>query len=749
MKRFVKTLAVAVAMGALPLLPALAAADPIPLILKIQFGKATTPIGANGDKAVSLTFILANANPDYDIGSVAFTANLPAGLVVSDPPNPPGGDNSCNLGGTPGTLTANAGSGVVTYSGATIKAKSGETSGDCLITVFVRGTTAGHKTLSMRASSDHGDSWIFVEPDQILDLPAEASIDVLGPPTVTKSFPAGPQIVLNHTTALQFAVHNPNSLPVAHVAFADLLPEGLEVATPPGVAGNLCGGELVTTPVNPGDPPLLYKEGTIPAGGTCTFSVNVKGTIPGPVHNTTSVVFFEDGGEGTATSAADLTIVAPPVTVKQFPDDVHPADPTTPLNGMAVMVIAMVNTNPTVALTGVGFTDNLPLGMVVAEPPYPPIPSGTNTCNNGGTPGVVTAVPGSSQVLYSGATIAPGTAPDYSNCVVIVFVTGTTPGDKTNTVAASANFTGPGDSSSASILVVAPPTVTKTFASAFNPPSLALNQSTTLTFEVSNSNRVDLTSVGFGDGLPEGLIVSTPNGAAGNLCGGTLQADEGGSLIVLTDATVPAMSSCIFSVSITGTSAGTKVNETSETFSANGGNGPTYSATLYVVAPPVIAKQFGAEQVIHGDVTTLSFTIVNPPENTIPLTGVGFADLLPPGLFIAAPNGLTGSCFNGTIVAPAFTRNVSMTGASIPVDSWCTFTINVVGSGSSAAIEVQNVSGSATSANGGEGNVATASIRVVPRIIPTLQEWALMLLGLLLAATGVAAQRRRARPHGR
>jgi hypothetical protein len=159
-----------------------------------------------------------------------------------------------------------------------------------------------------------------------------------------------------------------------------------------------------------------------------------------------------------------------------------------------------------------------------------------------------------------------------------------------------------------------------------------------------------------------------------------------------------------------------------------------------VVAPPVISKAFGAASIVHYDSTTLTITIVNPPENTIPLTGVGFLDFLPPFTMISDPNALSGSCFGGTISAQSFTRVLALSGAAIPVNSSCTFTIRVIGT-AQETINV-NVTNPVTSANGGDGNTATATLEVRPQVIPTLQEWALALMSLLLAALALTVLRR-------
>ena len=136
--------------------------------------------------------------------------------------------------------------------------------------------------------------------------------------------------------------------------------------------------------------------------------------------------------------------------------------------------------------------------------------------------------------------------------------------------------------------------------------------------------------------------------------------------------------------------------------------------------------------------TTLTFTLTNPNAATA-LTGVGFTDTLPAGLVVATPNGLTSSCGGGTITATAGATTVSLAGATLAAATSCVFAINVL----AVANGVQNNTTSAvTSANGGVGNAATASISVVPAVvaptqIPTLSTFALAVLAIVVLLSGL------------
>jgi hypothetical protein len=201
--------------------------------------------------------------------------------------------------------------------------------------------------------------------------------------------------------------------------------------------------------------------------------------------------------------------------------------------------------------------------------------------------------------------------------------------------------------------------------------------------------------------------VATPNGL-GNSCGGTDSAVAGSGAVSLSGVTLAANASCTLTVNVTGTTAGAKTNTSDEVTSANGGNGSTATANLTVVAPPSISKAFGTFPIQVGGSTSLSFTINNPNAGTA-LSGVGVGDVLPSGLVVATPNGLTGSCGGGTITATAGSGAISLLGATLPAMGSCTFAVNVTGATPGVK---NNTSGAVTSTEAGSGNTASANLTV-------------------------------------
>jgi len=176
----------------------------------------------------------------------------------------------------------------------------------------------------------------------------------------------------------------------------------------------------------------------------------------------------------------------------------------------------------------------------------------TTTCS-----GTITAIAGSSSVSLSAATLAAG-----ASCAFSVNVTGIALGAQNNTTGpVSSNESGPGaTSNTASLVVVAPPTLTKTFADSqiqlFGPNNTALS------FTLTNPNTIPLTGLAFSDTLPSGLIVTTSY-LIGSCGGGTITATGGTNIISLSGATLAAGASCTFSVNVTGIAIGVQSNTTS------------------------------------------------------------------------------------------------------------------------------------------------------------------------------------------
>ncbi len=128
-----------------------------------------------------------------------------------------------------------------------------------------------------------------------------------------------------------------------------------------------------------------------------------------------------------------------------------------------------------------------------------------------------------------------------------------------------------------------------TLVKEFSPTSVAVSGQSTLKFTITNPNSTGLSQVAFSDNLPDGVVISTPNGFAGSNCfGAVVTADAGSSSIGMTGTLLPPGQSCSFSVNVTGTTPGSKVNTTGNVSSVESGAGGTATAALTVgsITPP-------------------------------------------------------------------------------------------------------------------------------------------------------------------
>ena len=250
-------------------------------------------------------------------------------------------------------------------------------------------------------------------------------------------------------------------------------------------------------------------------------------------------------------SAAGIVPASPPSISKAF------GASQIDLNTTTSLTFTLMNPNPAIILTGVGFVDPLPAGLAVATP--------NGLINNCGGSVVTTAGAGGT-ITVSGIMMSAATS-----CTISVTVKGVQFGTYTNmTTNVTSTNAGAGNAASATITSGEPPLITKSFAdSQLN----SLGSNTTLSFSITNplANAAPLANIAFTDTLPSGLAVSSPsNGLVGSCGGGTIAAIPGSNLISLSGATLNAGATCTFSVQVTGTQFGVQANETSPVTAFNG-----------------------------------------------------------------------------------------------------------------------------------------------------------------------------------
>jgi uncharacterized repeat protein (TIGR01451 family) len=187
----------------------------------------------------------------------------------------------------------------------------------------------------------------------------------------------------------------------------------------------------------------------------------------------------------------------------------------------------------------------------------------------------------------------------------------------------------------------------------------------------------------------------------------------------------------------------------SYTLSAFGGGsfgGPTQqcnsnqTATLGVTVNPVaalaapsVSKAFAPSTVAAGATSRLTITLSN--SNSTAIAGAAFTDTYPSGLVNATPTNIATTC-GGT--ASSTTNSVSLTGGTIPGNGSCTVGIDVTAA-SANSYSNTIASGGVTTTNAGSNTQATTAVLTVTgpvtqaAAVPTLSEWALMVMAAMLA----------------
>lgn len=254
-------------------------------------------------------------------------------------------------------------------------------------------------------------------------------------PTLTKSF-SDESICRGDSSELTFTVTNPTSITLNGLGFTDTLPAGLVVATPNGLTGG-CGSGTITAVA--GTNTISLSGASLDPGISCTFSVDVTGTVAGIYTNTTgSISSTETGANTTPTGYGtdDLTVVAPPVIIKTFGTSNLITGSSTSLT------FAINNPNSATSLTGVGFTDTLPAGLDVTSATV------NLPCSDSGTLTLTDNNPNPDTIVLSDASLDPG-----ESCTFSVTVTGTTAGTYENTVQVTSTNGCTGNTASATVFV--------------------------------------------------------------------------------------------------------------------------------------------------------------------------------------------------------------------------------------------------------------------------------------------------------
>lgn len=250
---------------------------------------------------------------------------------------------------------------------------------------------------------------------------------------------------------------------------------------------------------------------------------------------------------------------------------------------------------------------------------------------------------------------------------------------------------------------------------AFDPSTIAVTQSTTLTVNLVNPNNTAAT--GTGVSVPLGGLIAT--NLQTSCAGGDVEL-SGGNL-VLAGGTVPAgpAGTCTVTATVTAATARTyeSVIPVGAVTSSHGSNTTESRVALTVTSlqPITGSKAFavGTGLLRGGATTTVTITLNN--SNDEALTNLAFTDKLPTGLKVASPANAVTTCGSGSVTATDGASSASLADGTIPPNGSCTVTFDVTPADPSkySIDDVTNrlLAGSITAA-GGVSNTSAISATV-------------------------------------
>ena len=599
--------------------------------------------------------------------------------------------------------------------------------------VFACGTAAGTITCTIPALAP-GASAIFAFTVNVSPA-ATGTVDNTANVTATTADPAGG----NNTSAISSAI----------VSSADLavVKSGPSIATPganvtytviatnggPSTAAN-----VTLTDIGPANTTFVsatqtggptFSCATVVATTTCTiaafppatpatftFVFAISPAATGTIENTATLASATtpDPSSSNNTSATTATLGA---SADLSVTKSGPAAVTAGSN--ATYTITVANGGPSVA-ANVTLTDTLPSNASFV--------SMTQTSG----PVFNCAPPAGGQFVCTIASLAPAASATFA---VVVTVNPDASGPVANTAAVSTTTSDPNAANNtatttATLGMTADLSITKS-----GPAAVTAGSNATYTITVANSGPSAAANVTLTDTLsPNATFVSMTqtSGPVFNCA-----PPSGGQVVCSIGSLAPA-ASATFTAVVTANPDASGIVENTATVSSvtsdpNATDNTATSTAAIDPGPTDLSITKTANGGAFGPGSSVTYTIVVTNNGPGVAFGTTVTDVLPPGTAFVSATPTQGSCSGTTTVictlgtlAPATTATITLVVTLPATQGEITNT---------ASVFAANVDAAATN------NVATASLAVVSTI-PSLSEYALMLLAMILAVTGFVAARR-------
>lgn len=621
---------------------------------------------------------------DNPLTDIALSDPLPIatggiGLQQMQIASPANLTNSC--GGTvslgPTSLTLNGGS-------MAARVASSNTPATCTIEVNVVGPAGEYdNTATVAAVQTNADGTLLN-----VNTFAEAELIYEDALTAAKSF--SPTLVSSSgRSTLRIRLGNlGTTLPITGLAITDNLPAGMLVATPSN-AYSTCASGVVSAPS--GASTVSLTGAVIPPGANCDLLVDVIATGNADWLNVINPgqITADNGLLNRTAVTAPLAYI--PAEIPTISKNINPGSIVPGHSSLLTITI----TNAGQALTGVGVTDwftvdgtpnGTPNGMVVAA-----TPQASTTCPGG----VVTAVPGQRSLSLSMAAVAPNLV-----CTVTARVTSRRVGTISNLIPENAIVSDQGATNTSTFAQSTLSTTSSVgMSKEFLPKVVHPGDISRLRISFFNPQNQAIQNFGIVDSFPAGMLVaSVPN--AFSTCGGAVSLTwpgnnsvrlSGGALAAAV-GDVPA--SCYLEIDVIAVDPGSYINSIpANTLTVNEipVTHPPVEDTLEARQPLVLNKaidnktldlndpvgfETGEAIRLPGVAAVLTIRVENTDDQ--PLTQMSFTDNLPEGLVLSQTPNPNWSCATGTVNVIASGRTVTLAGATVPANTACLITVNVL-----------------------------------------------------------------------
>jgi uncharacterized repeat protein (TIGR01451 family) len=516
----------------------------------VTFSKAFSPASVARANNSTLSINIVNPAGALALNTVALTDNLPAGLVVAAAPT---ANANC---GAP-TLVAPIGGTSIAMTGGTIAAGARTCTVSVLLTatvgqpfnVVLKNDIAPGGITATRSDGVHISNAADVVSNLTVThgltlvhyfsssgLTTVGAAPIKGNITVTDKITstAGSD---DHNLTATFTLNSAGAVVTLSAVpnFNYICTKGSVLTFTPGAGG------LTYTATSPD---FIFKD-------TCTITYSVTSLTAGTfTAGKMTVASTEDNVQNL--SGSNNVVFVPPGQInvnKTFTPN------TIPAAGVSHLQITLSDNAQALpggiifSETGVGLTDNLPVGMSINSPP-----NASTTCVNA----TLVAPAGGTSIQVSGATLPSRTASGaLQPCTITVDVTASVPGNLTNTIPASSITSTSGATNpfgtSVSLTSSANMGLTKSFLAAQIPPG----GTTWAALIFTNGSNATETITSVADSLPAGIVVKDitsqppPQTGAPPNCSATVTGTPGGSSFTLSNFTLAPAAKCVTYVAVT------------------------------------------------------------------------------------------------------------------------------------------------------------------------------------------------------